>query len=92
MQIHTAKVRGWRWIFIIEGAMTMLAGLVAWFFLVDFPQKASFLDDYEREHVIQRLNEDRGDGEHDQITTSKILQHLRDPKIWGFSLIVSIVI
>ena len=91
MQIRTAKIRGWRWIFIIEGIITVLAGLTAWFFLVDFPQKASFLDNYERERVIQRLNKDRGDGEHDQITLFKVLQHLRDPKIWGFSFLVSLL-
>jgi MFS family permease len=79
---------GWRWIYIIEGAITIVAALVAWFFLVDFPQKAKFLTDNERVRVVERLNKDRGDGEHDEITAQKILHHLSDWKLWGFGLIV----
>ena len=92
MHIHTDKIQGWRWIFIIEGIITVLAGLVGWFFLIDFPQKASFLSNQERRRVIERLNRDRGDGDHDQITLSKVLRHLCDLKIWGFSLIVSLLV
>ena len=88
MQIKLGKFWGWRWIFIVEGAATVVAGIVAWFFLVDFPQKASFLDDYERELVIERLNKDRGDGEPDRITVEKVFTHLRDPKVWGFAFMV----
>jgi MFS family permease len=90
MHIRTNHVTGWRWIFIIEGAFTILAGLVAWFFLADFPQKATFLEEDERERVIERLNKDRGDGDHDGLTAAKIRKHLSDWKVWGFGLIVSL--
>ena len=89
MQINTPPLAGWRWIYIVEGAMTVIAGVVAWFFIVDFPQKAKFLHDYEREQIIERLNKDRGDGEHDQITPAKIFAHLSDWKLWAFGLTVS---
>jgi hypothetical protein len=68
--------------------MTIVAAVVAWFFIVDFPQLAKFLSRDERANAIERLNKDRGDGEHDQITGAKIIQHLRDWKLWGFALIV----
>ena len=68
--------------------MTIVGAIVAWFFIVDFPQKATFLKEEERTHAIKRLNEDRGDGDHDQITAQKIWLHLMDWKIWGFSLMV----
>jgi hypothetical protein len=89
MQINTPTLAGWRWIYIVEGAMTVTAGIVAWFFIVDFPQKAKFLHDYERERIIDRLNKDRGDGEHDQITPAKVVTHLSDWKLWVFGLAVS---
>jgi MFS family permease len=88
-KIQTDSVHGWRWIFIVEGLMTIVAAIVAWFFIVDFPQKAKFLKEEERTHAIKRLNEDRGDGDHDQITWEKIKLHLSDWKVWGYSLMVA---
>lgn len=34
----------WRWIFIIEGIITIVIGIAAWFFVVDFPDQANFFD------------------------------------------------
>lgn len=87
-RINTPSLAGWRWIYIIEGAITIAVAFVAWFFLVDFPQRAKFLSEDERACVVERLNKDRGDGEHDEITFQKILHHLSDWKLWGFALIV----
>jgi MFS family permease len=36
----TAGYRGWRWIFIIEGIMTCLIGVVGYFLIVGFPDDA----------------------------------------------------
>ncbi|KAG2226073.1 hypothetical protein INT45_011690 [Circinella minor] len=46
-------LRNWQWIFIIEGALTAVVGIVLFIFLPDFPEKdASFLN--ERERIIHR--------------------------------------
>ena len=68
--------------------MTAAVALLAWFFIVDFPQLARFLTEDEKNRVIDRLNKDRGDGEHDPITASKVFRYLLDWKLWGFALIV----
>ena len=48
-----AGLNGWRWIFIIEGIMTVLLGCVGYWLLVDFPdatrQNWAFLGARERE-------------------------------------------
>jgi len=62
--------------------------IVCWFFIVDFPQLARFLKEEEKVRTIERLNKDRGDGEHDDITFAKVIKHLSDWKVWGFALIV----
>lgn len=46
---------GWRWIFILEGLATFVAGVVAFWFFPVFPQKATFLSESEREYVLHRV-------------------------------------
>ncbi|CEL52995.1 putative transporter C1002,16c OS=Schizosaccharomyces pombe (strain 972 / ATCC 24843) GN=SPAC1002.16c PE=3 SV=1 [Rhizoctonia solani AG-1 IB] len=79
-------LEGWRWIFIMLGIITIIAGAIGWLLIVDFPDKATFLSEQERQHVIGRLNRDRGDGEHDPLTTKKVLSHLSDWKIWTLAV------
>jgi sugar phosphate permease len=49
---------GWAWIFILEGLLTVLAGIASFFIIQDFPDTAKFLSDEERVFVIRRLQDD----------------------------------
>jgi MFS family permease len=46
---------GWRWIFIIEGLLTVVVAFAAFFLLHDFPETASFLTKEERAWATHRL-------------------------------------
>ncbi len=48
-------LRGWRWIFILEGIATVVVAIAAFFVLQDFPETATFLTEEERAFVIHRL-------------------------------------
>lgn len=48
-------VDGWRWIFLIEGAVTIACGLSMPFLIVDTPERASWLDSDEKRFVDLRL-------------------------------------
>jgi hypothetical protein len=64
MQVGIAKMNGiggkpaWAWIFIIEGLITIAAGAVSYWIIVDFPDNATFLTEAERTVVIRRLQGD----------------------------------
>ncbi|RKU40272.1 hypothetical protein DL546_002380 [Coniochaeta pulveracea] len=46
---------GWRWIFILEGILTVIVAALAFFVLHDFPETATFLTEEERAFVVWRL-------------------------------------
>lgn len=64
VKAHMDGLRGrlaWRWLFIIEGAVTIAIALVAYFVLPDFPRTTSWLTEKEKELAIWRLQEDVGE-------------------------------
>ncbi|KAK7224325.1 hypothetical protein V2G26_012328 [Clonostachys chloroleuca] len=57
-QIHHPKVTGWMWLFLIEGAMTVVFGIVAYWWLPATPQTAWFLNKEQREVATLRALRD----------------------------------
>lgn len=51
---------GWRWIFILEGMITVVAGLSVPFILPDSPDSANFLTSAEKTIIKIRLEQDSG--------------------------------
>ncbi|KAI7336595.1 MFS general substrate transporter [Hortaea werneckii] len=50
-------IEGWRWIFLVEGAVTVAAGLIMPFLIPDTPEKASWLTAYEKKFIDLRLRQ-----------------------------------
>ncbi|KAI4139435.1 MAG: hypothetical protein LQ341_004223 [Variospora aurantia] len=46
---------GWRWIFILEGILTVVVAIIAYFTIYNFPETAEFLTEPERAWVVHRL-------------------------------------
>ncbi|KAK0492889.1 major facilitator superfamily domain-containing protein [Armillaria luteobubalina] len=74
---------GWCWIFIIEGAATMIFGIISWTFIPDFPDRNTFLTTEQTALVLRRVEEDRGDALPDSMR-GKVFLHLSDWKVWIF--------
>ncbi|EAU83773.2 hypothetical protein CC1G_07508 [Coprinopsis cinerea okayama7 len=82
------NLEGWRWIFIVEGIITILLGFVGFIFLPNFPEENKFLTKEQTEFVIKRINEDRGDALPDKITFAKVMKHLQDWTLWAYGFLV----
>lgn len=84
-------VRGWSWIFIMEGIITILIGITTAVFMVDFPDKAhlsfSFLTKKEGDFIVRRINRDRQDAEPEAFSMGRFLRPALGLKIWGFALL-----
>jgi len=50
----------WRWLFIIEGAVTIFIAFIAFFILPNFPRTTTWFTEQERELAVWRLEEDIG--------------------------------
>ncbi|KAK9786222.1 putative Transporter [Seiridium cardinale] len=87
-----AGLRGWSWIFIIEGIITCLVCFAGRFIIINFPSQANhFLKSEEQAHIIARIDRDRGDAVEDEVTFTKIVHHLKDWRlyVWAFNLMAS---
>ncbi|KJK76440.1 hypothetical protein H634G_08331 [Metarhizium anisopliae BRIP 53293] len=56
----TRGLRAWRWLFIIEGTITVAIAIVAFFILPDFPRTTKWLNKEEMALAVWRLEEDIG--------------------------------
>ena len=80
---------GWRWIFIMEGIMTVLIAIIAYIFLADFPEDAHktkwFLSSDEIQLVIDRVERDRSDAHVTPFSMKIYFSQARDWKVWCFA-------
>ncbi|TKX19387.1 MFS transporter-like protein 158 [Elsinoe australis] len=89
----TAGIRGWRWIFIMEGVITCALAMIGYVFLVRFPDQEKekpsfkFLSSDEAAYVVHKINKDRGDVEAEPFHLGRFLKPAKDIEIWGFALI-----
>ena len=73
----------WAWIFILEGLLTVVAGVASFFIVQDFPDKAKFLTEEERTFVIRRLQEDdQFSATGEEFRAKYVWQSFLDRKTW----------
>ncbi|KAJ4424917.1 hypothetical protein N0V82_000421 [Gnomoniopsis sp. IMI 355080] len=85
-------LRGWQWMFVVQGAITMFLGVLTFFWIPDFPENATktlwFLTSDDIDQVLDTINQDRKDaGPPEPFTTSAILTPFLDIKLYAFSLL-----
>ena len=52
-------VQGWRWLFIVEGLPAIVLGIVAFFYLTDWPSEATWLASDRRQWIGQELQQEK---------------------------------
>ena len=82
-----------RWLFYIEGSITVFVAFISIFILPDFPSTSKWLSPLERRLAEKRLEEDIGIGDKDGAEKSSHSQGLimafSDWKVWWLSLALS---
>ncbi|SHI27187.1 MFS transporter [Desulfosporosinus lacus] len=57
--INFGGISGWRWLFIIEGILPMILGVIAWFVMRDNPDQAKWLSVEEKNVIRADLEEEK---------------------------------
>jgi sugar phosphate permease len=84
-------LKGWQWMFIVQGSITAFIGILTYFWMVDFPEDSHrsfhFLSKSESQIVSARIQKDRGDVVSESFAWSKVFVHAKDIKIYGFCVL-----
>ncbi|KAF2214999.1 hypothetical protein CERZMDRAFT_95371 [Cercospora zeae-maydis SCOH1-5] len=90
-------IAGWRWIFIVQGLLTVVVSTIGAFYITDFPENAAkktrylarpFLTEKESAFIVARIEKDRDDAVVPPFQLSTYLRCGSELKIWGFSVLL----
>lgn len=89
------SLHGWQYLFIIEGAVTMLVAMVTPFWLSSSPRTAWFLNEQQREYADERMTADavaNRDATY-KLTRRDVIETVKDWKLWlvlPFNILASV--
>src|SRR5204863_1436400 len=64
LEVRWLGLAGWRWVFILEGILPILAGFTTIFLLPDRPHRAAWLPPLEREWLMAELDREHRGKQH----------------------------
>ncbi|ETN39865.1 uncharacterized protein HMPREF1541_06091 [Cyphellophora europaea CBS 101466] len=77
-----AGYNGWRWIFILEGLLTVVVAASAYFFIHNYPSTATFLSENERDVIQRRLKADSDATNDEAFNWANVRKALTDIKVY----------
>lgn len=78
-------VHGWQVMFAVEGLLAVFAGIAAFFFLVNSPQEAKFLDDDEKKALRDVMALE--DSVKEKTGPKGVLSAMGNGRVWYFTII-----
>ncbi|KAJ3038395.1 hypothetical protein HDV00_000739 [Rhizophlyctis rosea] len=83
LQIQS-HLHGWQCLFLIEGGLTVVAGLASYFFLPNTPSEARFLDAEEKRYAESRLRDSVDGASRLSVQWKDVVAALKDWKLWAY--------
>ncbi len=75
---------GWRWIFMVEGLLAVVMGIITWFYLTDKPKDAKWLTQAEKDWLVNKLESERAKNKVQRISVAKSFANI---KVWHLAAI-----
>ncbi|SPO24731.1 related to TNA1 - high affinity nicotinic acid plasma membrane permease [Ustilago trichophora] len=89
-----AGLPSWKWLFILEGSITVVIAGLAVFILPDMPGNSKFLTPEERQLAVNRLSLDAGTSlvpTDEGTATQGFLMAVKDVKVWILAIMLTAV-
>jgi hypothetical protein len=74
-------LEGWRWLFILEGVPSIICGIVIFFFLPQYPETASWLNEEEKKLQTSRMGINCSHGG-EKLKWEDAKHTLKDVRLW----------
>ncbi len=78
----TGGLRGWQWLYLLEGLPSVVAGLAAIMFLEDSPQKAKWLSAEQKQLLTDRLAAEEKSKTDEGHNSKHLMDAFRSPAVW----------
>ncbi|KAF7365095.1 MFS general substrate transporter [Mycena venus] len=85
-------IRAWRWLFYIEGAITITVGIASIWALPDYPGNTNWIVGDQRRLAQARLAEDAGEADQDtdkDTPLAGLRMAAKDPLVWTFAIMTT---
>ncbi|MBI2685583.1 MAG: MFS transporter [Acidobacteria bacterium] len=79
-------LKGWQWLFLLEGLPAVLLGVAVWRFLPDRPENAAWLRPEQRKWLTDRLSVERNQCL--ERHSFSVTQALSNPIVWQLGLLI----
>ncbi len=76
-------LRGWQWLFLVEGMPAVFLGIAFYFLLPDTPAQAKWLSEDERQWIFHNVHRNPSTNTHH---TESISHALLDPRVWQIGI------
>ncbi|KZT40659.1 MFS general substrate transporter [Sistotremastrum suecicum HHB10207 ss-3] len=79
--------QGWAWIFILEGILTIVVSLAAYWIVPTWAHKAKFLTEPERARLLARLAADSDAGSYETFEWRYVREAFGDHLVWAYAFL-----
>ncbi|KAI9321144.1 major facilitator superfamily domain-containing protein [Zopfochytrium polystomum] len=78
---------GWAWIFIMEGLLTVVVSVVAYWLVPTYPQESTLFTPREKAIIKARMQEDHDDADEEEFHWDGVWQAFRDPFVYLYAML-----
>jgi MFS transporter, ACS family, tartrate transporter len=80
-------LKGWQWLFLLEGVPTILLGAIAYFWLADKPSQARWLTESQRANLTLQIEKFVDENPINRAASKSVFRVLIDPRVLYLSLV-----